>query len=205
MRTKGKITSWNDEKGFGFVEPCSGGKKVFLHIKAFSRRSLRPEIGKLVTYSLSTDKQGRPCAAQATFAGGRLPQQTKSQNNSLTLIFAAIFLTVVCISVITDKIHPLILVLYFVTSLMTFFMYAMDKSAAKKGTWRTQESTLHMFALIGGWPGALVAQQKLRHKSKKKPFRFVFWITVTVNCCTFLWLFTPSGSSKAQTLIAYIA
>ena len=205
MRIKGKITSWNDEKGFGFVEPCSGGKRVFLHIKAFRQRSRRPETGQLVTYSLSTDKQGRACAAQATLAGDRLPQQTKSQNNSLVLIFAAIFLTIVCVSVLTAKIHSLFLALYFVTSLLTFIMYAMDKSAAQKGTWRTQESTLHMFALIGGWPGALLAQQKLRHKSKKQPFRFVFWITVLLNCCAFAWLFTPSGSSTAHALIALIA
>ncbi len=205
MRTKGKITSWNDEKGFGFVEPCSGGKRVFLHIKAFSKRSRRPEIGKLVTYSLSTDKQGRPCAAKATLAGDRLPQQTKSQNNPLPLMFAAIFIAVVSASVITAKIHPLILALYFVASLLTFIMYAMDKSAARKGTWRTQESTLHIFALIGGWPGALLAQQKLRHKSKKQPFRFILWVTVVLNCCTFLWLFTPSGSSTTQALIAFIA
>ncbi|MCP4597079.1 DUF1294 domain-containing protein [Neptuniibacter sp.] len=205
MRTKGKIISWNDEKGFGFVEPCSGGKRVFLHIKAFRQRSSRPEIGKLVTYSLSTDRQGRPCAAKATLAGDRLPQQTKSQNNSLALICAAIFLTVVCISVITAKIHPLILALYIVASLLTFLIYAMDKSAARKGGWRTQESTLHMFALIGGWPGALLAQQKLRHKSKKQPFRFVFWITVLLNCSAFIWLYTPSGSSTAQALIALIA
>ncbi|MEH6473590.1 MAG: cold shock and DUF1294 domain-containing protein [Halopseudomonas sp.] len=205
MRTKGKITTWNDEKGFGFVEPCLGGKKVFFHIKALSRRGRRPEIGQLITYTLSSDKQGRPCAVQATLAGDRLPQKTKPQSSSLAIIVVTIFFTVVGLSVLTATIPPQVLALYLVASLVSFIMYAIDKSAAKKGAWRTQESTLHMLALIGGWPGALVAQQHLRHKSKKQSFRVVFWITAALNCSVLVWLFTPAGSSLAQALIASIA
>jgi len=48
MRTKGKITSWNDEKGFGFITPNSGGKRVFVHIKAFGNRNRRPEVNQTV-------------------------------------------------------------------------------------------------------------------------------------------------------------
>tara|TARA_R110002095_G_scaffold194091_1_gene172339 strand:- start:42 stop:617 length:576 start_codon:yes stop_codon:yes gene_type:complete len=191
MRTKGKITSWNDEKGFGFVEPCLGGKKVFFHISALSRRDRRPEIGQLLTYSLSADKQGKPCAVLASLAGDRRPQKTKTQRSSLATIAVILFFTLVGISVVAAKIPPLILGLYVVASLLTFITYAIDKSAAKKGTWRTQESTLHLFALLGGWPGALLAQQKLRHKSKKQSFRFVFWVTVCLNMGALGWLFTP--------------
>lgn len=170
MQFKGKITSWNDEKGFGFVEPCNGGKKVFLHIKALTHRGQLPKIGQLVTYSLSSDKQGRPCAVKANLAGVRTPQKTKSSGSSLSIIVAAIFLIIVGLSALTAKIPTQILGLYSVVSLLTFFIYALDKSAAKKGAWRTQESTLHMLSLAGGWPGALVAQQKLRHKSKNSLF-----------------------------------
>jgi cold shock CspA family protein len=46
MRTKGKMTRWNDEKGFGFVTPRSGGKQVFVHITAFSNRKRRPELNE---------------------------------------------------------------------------------------------------------------------------------------------------------------
>tara|TARA_R110001583_G_scaffold190659_1_gene355069 strand:- start:290 stop:907 length:618 start_codon:yes stop_codon:yes gene_type:complete len=204
MRTKGKITSWNDEKGFGFVEPCLGGKKVFFHISALSRRDRRPEIGQLLTYSLSADKQGKPCAVLASLAGDRRPQKTKTQRSSLATIAVILFFTLVGISVVAAKIPPLILGLYVVASLLTFITYAIDKSAAKKGTWRTQESTLHLFALLGGWPGALLAQQKLRHKSKKQSFRFVFWVTVCLNMGALGWLFTPAGSSAAQALIGAI-
>jgi uncharacterized membrane protein YsdA (DUF1294 family) len=86
-------------------------------------------------------------------------------------------------------------------SLLTFIMYAWDKSAAKSGEWRTQESTLHLMSLAGGWPGALIAQQKLRHKTKKQSFRLVFWVTVLLNCGAFVWLFTPNGAATLQSLI----
>ncbi|WP_342352801.1 DUF1294 domain-containing protein [Psychrosphaera saromensis] len=66
--------------------------------------------------------------------------------------------------------------------------YAIDKSAAKKGRWRTKESTLHLLSLAGGWPGAYFAQNILRHKLRKKPFKVVYWITVLLNVSGILWL-----------------
>jgi len=204
MRTKGKITSWNDEKGFGFITPSSGGKQVFVHIKAFGNRNRRPEIDQVVTYALSSDGKGRPCAINATLAGDRLPEKIRRSNDSLLVIVAAIFLVIVGVSVITARIPSLILALYMVASLFTFLMYAVDKSAAQKGAWRTKESTLHLLSLAGGWPGALVAQQRLRHKSKKQSFRSVFWLTVLLNCGVFVWLLTPTGAETLRTLIASV-
>ena len=204
MRTKGKITTWNDEKGFGFVTPNTGGKQVFVHIKDFSNPNRRPENNQLVTYSLSSDKKGRPCAIKATLSGDRLPERVKSSNDSQLVIVAAFFLGIVGISVLTAKMPPLVLALYMVASLLTFIMYAVDKSASKKGAWRTQESTLHLLSLAGGWPGALVAQQKLRHKSKKQSFRSVFWLTVLLNCGVFVWLLTPTGADTLRALIASV-
>ena len=66
-------------------------------------------------------------------------------------------------------------------SLLTFIAYAIDKSAAKAQRWRTPETTLHLLALAGGWPGALLAQRWLRHKSAKRKFLAVFWLTVLLN------------------------
>ena len=87
-------------------------------------------------------------------------------------------------------------------SLLTFIAYAKDKSAAQNDQWSIREDTLHAFALAGGWPGALIAQQVLRHKSSKGSFRFVFWITVVVNCGVFVWFFTPNGEAQIRALIA---
>ncbi|MFT5009279.1 MAG: uncharacterized membrane protein YsdA (DUF1294 family) [Granulosicoccus sp.] len=81
---------------------------------------------------------------------------------------------------------------YGAASLVTFVVYAWDKYAAKKGWRRTSERLLHLLALLGGWPGALLAQQWLRHKTIKRRFRVVFWLTLMVNLgILFWWLFKP--------------
>lgn len=90
---------------------------------------------------------------------------------------------------------PLLLpLLFFGASIITYLMYAKDKSAAENNRWRTPESTLHLYSLLGGWPGAIVAQQRLRHKTIKKSFRSVFWITVAINVAAIGWLHTDKGN-----------
>ncbi len=71
--------------------------------------------------------------------------------------------------------------LYAVLSLIAFAAYGIDKSAARKNRQRISEDTLLALGLIGGWPGALVAQQVFRHKTRKRSFRRMFWVTVVVN------------------------
>lgn len=78
-------------------------------------------------------------------------------------------------------------------SLITFCWYWKDKLAAKKGHWRTPENTLHILSLMGGWPGGMIAQYTLRHKTKKRSFRSFFWGTVLINIGFFVWLHTPDG------------
>src|SRR5690606_24617308 len=148
MRIKGKLTTWNDDKGFGFITPLTGGKQIFIPIKAFGNRNRRPGVDQLVTFALSSDERGRPCAINATLAGDRLQKKVARSNDSLSIIVAAFFLVIVSISVLTAKMPPLVLGFYMVASLLTFMIYAMDKSAARRGAWRTQESTLHMLSLM---------------------------------------------------------
>ena len=75
--------------------------------------------------------------------------------------------------------------LILVMSVITFIVYAVDKNAARRNTRRVPEKNLHLLALLGGWPGALLAQQMLRHKSVKQKFRLVFWTTVCGNIILF--------------------
>ena len=87
-------------------------------------------------------------------------------------------------------------------SAITFIMYAWDKHKAKqsvnKKVTRTSERTLHLLALCGGWPGALIAQQLLRHKSQKKRFITVLWVCILLNvvfiffCFRVFWVFGNS-------------
>jgi len=64
----------------------------------------------------------------------------------------------------------------------TYLAYAGDKRAAQSRAWRTPEQTLHLLALLGGWPAAWWAQQRLRHKSRKLAFRQRYWVTVLLHC-----------------------
>lgn len=82
--------------------------------------------------------------------------------------------------------------LYATASVITFVVYAVDKRAAGTARRRVPENTLHLLALAGGWPGAIVAQQTLRHKTAKRSFRMTFWATVAVNVILFVALATPS-------------
>jgi uncharacterized membrane protein YsdA (DUF1294 family) len=81
---------------------------------------------------------------------------------------------------------PWWLLLYGAMSAIAFGMYAWDKRAAIEGAWRTRESTLQAVALLGGWPGAVAAQQLLRHKNRKTSFQLVFWLVVIVNIGAFV-------------------
>ncbi|MFW8645371.1 DUF1294 domain-containing protein [Rhizobium beringeri] len=63
--------------------------------------------------------------------------------------------------------------LFLALNLLVFSIYFMDKQAARHGRWRISERTLLILALIGGSLGALAAQQLLRHKTRKEPFRSI--------------------------------
>jgi uncharacterized membrane protein YsdA (DUF1294 family) len=100
------------------------------------------------------------------------------------LLFAALYAG----ATFAWRLTPLAGAAYMAMSVACFVAYALDKSAARRGERRTPESTLLMLGLFGGWPGALLAQQWLRHKTVKQPFRQMFWFTVVVNVAGFLWL-----------------
>lgn len=74
-----------------------------------------------------------------------------------------------------------LLALYAVMSVITFIVYTVDKRRAEKNLWRIPEATLHWLELGFGWPGALLAQRIIRHKSQKMSFRIVFWIMTVLN------------------------
>jgi uncharacterized membrane protein YsdA (DUF1294 family)/cold shock CspA family protein len=203
MRYQGKITNWKDDQGFGFVIPNGGGEKAFVHIKAFSARSRRPIEGDLITYELATDEKRRFQAENIRFAGERATSTASHGKRPFATIFVILFCSFLALAVLVGKLPFAILGMYFAASILTFLAYAIDKSAAQNNRWRTQESTLHLFGMAGGWPGALLAQKTLRHKSKKKEFQIVFWATVIINCFTLGWLLTKNGSAFLSTILDF--
>ncbi|MBH3429834.1 DUF1294 domain-containing protein [Pseudomonas alkylphenolica] len=72
-------------------------------------------------------------------------------------------------------------VMYPVVSLVCVALYWRDKQQARHQGWRTPEKVLHACELCGGWPGALVAQQLYRHKTRKVSFQLSFWAIVALH------------------------
>ena len=98
------------------------------------------------------------------------------------MVIALLFIASVMIASAMGELPYAVPAVYLCASLPAFMMYYKDKRAAGAHQTRTPESTLHTLALLGGWPGALLAQGLLRHKTRKMPFQAVFWCTVALNC-----------------------
>ena len=200
MRLQGKLVEWKDDKGYGFVVQNGGSERVFVHIRDFSAGQKRPVGNEIVTYEIGSDPKGRKQAKTVSFVG--LTSKHSPQPGNLTLNLAAAFLVFVAVATALDKLPLAVPGLYLAASLIAYFAYATDKSAAKQGAWRTPENTLHLLSLIGGWPGALFAQKKLRHKNRKVSFQAVFWVTVALNCAGLGWVMTPAGTGFLRQVLA---
>jgi len=204
MKFQGKVLNWNDEKAFGFVEPNGGGKRAFVHIKAFKPRSRRPVNGEVIVYELVQDNNNRYKAENIQFARDARKLKKRSQAKKSSRFggtFIALFCAVLLTSTYIGKLPLIITSIYIVMSVITFATYAIDKSAAQNDRWRTKESTLHILSLVGGWPGAFVAQKKLRHKSNKKEFKRVYWVTIILNLSVFFWIHTEKGINFINNVI----
>lgn len=199
MPYSGRITRWKDDQGYGFITPEGGAAEVFVHIRAFAAGQGRPVGNERVSYELRSDEKGRARAANVVIAGASAASVAGAGRRRLALSFALGFLGLLGIAVFFRRLPLTVLALYLLASLVTFLAYAFDKSAARRQQWRTRESTLHLFALLGGWPGALLAQQLLRHKSAKTSFLLRYWLTVLLNGAALGWLL---GSPSAHSLLS---
>lgn len=192
-RLSGELVGWNEDRGFGFIRPNDGGADVFAHVHAFIDTTRRPALGDRVTFRTEQAPDGRIRATEVAPRDRRVPVSARKARRGGRLVGAlvAILLVVafIALAALIDTLWPVptwIPYSYAVVSVMTAIFYALDKAAARRGEWRISESTLHVLALIGGWPGAFLAQALLRHKSTKLTFRIGFWMTVVANLLLFV-------------------
>ncbi|MDM5071626.1 cold-shock protein [Aeromonas bestiarum] len=72
MRYQGRIASWNEARGFGFITPEQQGgeqqgRELFVHISALQSDGRLPEAGERVSYLIGRGKDDKPRAVQVFF------------------------------------------------------------------------------------------------------------------------------------------
>ena len=206
MQRLGKVEEWNDERGFGFIAPLElskDGGRAFFHIRDYQQQGRRPEPGELVKYAAQRQADGKWRATQVMRAAqpsakAKAPSRkpTKPDNpyttrhdlmrTSLVLGYAAFLAWAIAHDLLPFEFT-------FVPALMsiiTFMAYAADKHSAQRGHWRIPEGNLHLMELLCGWPGALLAQRVLHHKTRKASYRAGFWMMVVLNLgATAAWIY----------------
>ena len=118
----------------------------------------------------------------------------KPGNRYVAFGLAQVGLAAVTVLFLARRLPIAVAMAYWALSVISVIAYALDKFASSRSGQRLSESSLHLLSLLGGWPGALIAQQLFRHKTKKREFRAVFWTTVLINIAVVAWLLTPSGA-----------
>ncbi len=223
---KGRLKSWDDAKGFGFIQPLSGGAEVFAHISVM-RGDRRPQPGDEVLFIEGRDERGRPRAEHLRLAGElsldrqsirRKPKTpgtaapvvrkaaAKSTHRSATqgsiqnFSSKALVLALLCILPLLGCVTLFgkglwwVLPLYLLASLLSFLQYWLDKRSAQSGDRRT----------AGGWPGALIAQQTFRHKTRKASYQAVFWLIVAVHQLFWIDLLLLDGTYIARHIPLFV-
>lgn len=209
-RRTGTLARWNDDRGFGFIRPDGGGEKLFVHVSAFGAIERRPAAGDHVRFAIERDATGRSQAVDASIDGVRRAAATPRSDGlprdhrrtgvgyartGLDVLAVGTLITVLLLGLLIWGMPFWVVVLYAGMSLCSALLYWSDKRNAASGGWRTPESTLHLIALAGGWPGAIVAQRLLRHKTVKQTFRIVFWCTVAINLLALALVVIPIDGS----------
>lgn len=207
MRKQGRIVRWEAERGFGFIRSDHPGdaQEAFVHIREL-RHGTQPEVGLRVEYD-EIHMGGRGPRAVAVVARDQphqvrgstrpaprathrnphreaMPHRPSGSMSMLGLPLIVLYAGALVWASASGRLPPVTPLLAVLLSAVTFFIYWHDKYESLQRQWRTAESTLHVLALAGGWPGAWLAQLLLRHKCTKASFREVFWATVILHCAT---------------------
>ncbi len=210
MKRQGTLVRWEKDRGFGFIRSPDVSADVFVHLRDFTARGITPQVGMKVAFEeIHVGGKGpRAVAVQAAAAVQQRPQERQRQptrpagsartrnvratsrhrdaapSSSSSLPMALLLVGYAALlgyGVWTARIPPIALGVLLLLSLLTFFIYGFDKNAAQTGRWRTAENTLHLLSLVGGWPGAWVAQRLFRHKVCKTSFMAGYWATVLAH------------------------
>lgn len=195
---RGIIRTWKDDKGFGFITPDGGGTDVFFHVKDVVGRRTRPTEKMVVYFNVKHDEQQRLQAVNV-----HLDSESLSPVIISLSIVVVLFILLGYLSVM-HGIPAWMALIYAIMSGLTYALYGNDKTRAVTGKRRIAERDLHFFELLGGWPGALVAQQYFRHKNRKTSYQVVYWFMVVLNIGILALIALITGSAFSELLSSII-
>jgi uncharacterized membrane protein YsdA (DUF1294 family)/cold shock CspA family protein len=172
----GEGEGWNEKKVHLYAGMMTRGKEdIFLHVKSLPHYQRRPKEGDVLTYGVEVDEKQRYYAFPAKIKGFAWSLFSLCCFCLSLLLGAYLYL-------VFQQILPFhLLAIYAAMSLITIWAYSRDKRAAQSGAWRSSEFRLHLLELLGGWPGAFLAQRFFRHKSRKLSYQIVFWLIVAAH------------------------
>ncbi|WP_395744636.1 DUF1294 domain-containing protein [Prosthecobacter sp.] len=169
-----RVIEWHADKGFGWLQ--FGDKRLFLHRRDFARWHQTPRVGEEIRFNWGLDAKQRACAQNAVQV-----REVAAVGVWALLGLAALLVAPVHAWRQTGwEIWKLAAYVGGV-SVMTYAAYRSDKRKARREAWRTPEWCLHLLELVGGWPGAWVAQRRLRHKCSKGFYQFEFWLIICLH------------------------
>jgi uncharacterized membrane protein YsdA (DUF1294 family)/cold shock CspA family protein len=201
MRVVGRLTQWKDDQGYGFITPDDGGSPVFVNVRSFANREQCPVRNGFVLYRMVIDGKDRPRAEDVEFLVDADSEPTTSVKGPGILALAVFFLLFVANSVREGKLPVAVLGLYIMASSLAFVFYKRDRAMAETHQRKLPENTLHLWSLIGGWPGAALAQKLAHPRSRRRSFQIVYWITIVLNGIAFFWMLSPQGSAQLRSFL----
>ncbi len=190
----GTISEWDAEKGQGFITVSGQPKRIFFQLADVSRKGHSPKVDEYVRFHVTKDVYGSIRATDI---------ETPTSFNFSSAI-AVWFASVLCASVYLFEYSLIATVFYFLVSAITYAIYAFDKSAEQHGGWRIPLFSLYFLSLIGGWPGALLAQGFLYYRYHDDLFKVLLWFTALANFTLYCWTLSPHGNEQMYRFIGYV-
>lgn len=200
---KGMLVMWNDQKGFGFIRPDGSEDDYFVHISVFKKgMPRRPETGDVVHFR-PADLPGKKRCSFALVenieeAPERKPFVLMPKHRSWATNLLIITPLMLSGYLLLLAKNPIPFFSYVIFSIITMLLYGADKAHAATKSWRVPELYLHILEFMGGWPGALMAQNEFRHKTRKSLYLYIFRGIIVVHLLAwaayFYWTFSPDGA-----------
>ena len=177
-KQSGTLKRWDDARGFGFIVDRKG-RDIFVHVTAFGKIRSRQKDGDKVLFRVEPDaaKGVRAIDVERCWR----PAHLLLPEFLLPLLVVAVFYGAFWLFFSKNAFWVFLSPLLIFIAVLTFIMFGLDKRAALNERQRVPENTLHFLSLAGGWPGALLARPLFRHKTRKQPFRTIFWLVVVIN------------------------